>query len=107
MLLILGDPVEKARRYSEILHLHFPVLADPERSVYHQFGLDKVFHFIQRTASVVIDRQGTIRYLKSATNPMTWLEESWELLAFVKSLAKEADAPQIQAILPAQVWIEN
>jgi peroxiredoxin len=87
ILLILGEPVEKARRYAEILHLPFPVLADPERGVYHQYGLEKAMIFIQRTASIVIDRGGVIRYLKSTTNPMVWLQESQELLSFVKSMA--------------------
>ena len=89
ILLILGEPVEKAKRYAEILHLPFPVLSDPERRVYHRYGLEKAMIFIQRTASIVIDRGGVIRYLKSATNPMVWLQESQELLSFVKSMAKE------------------
>lgn len=89
ILLIFGEPVEKARQYAEILHLPFPVLADPERSVYHQYGLEKAIIFIQRTASVVIDRNGVIRYMKSATNPMIWLQESQELLSFVKSMPKD------------------
>jgi hypothetical protein len=42
--------------------------------------------FIQRTASVVIDQSGRIRYLKATTNPMIWLQESQELLSFVKSM---------------------
>jgi peroxiredoxin len=87
VLLILGDSLEKSRRYVDSLHLPFPVLADPERKVYHQYGLEKVMIFIQRTASVVIDRNGVIRYLRSATNPMVWLQESQELLTFVKSIA--------------------
>ena len=86
--LILGDTVEKAQRYAQILHLPFPVLADPERTVYQQYGLDKVFLVIQRTASVIIDREGVIRYLKTASNPMTWLAESRELLAQAQSLSK-------------------
>jgi peroxiredoxin len=87
VLLILGDSLEKSRRYVDSLHLPFPVLADPERKVYHQYGLEKAMIFIQRTASVVIDRNGVIRYIKSTTNPMVWLQESQELLAFVKSMA--------------------
>ena len=87
VLLILGDSLEKARRYVDSLHLPFPVLADPERSVYHQYGLEKAMIFIQRTASVVIDRNGVIRYVKTATNPMVWLQESLEPLDFVKSIA--------------------
>ena len=87
VLLILGDSLEKARRYVDSLQLPFPVLADPERSVYHQYGLEKAMIFIQRTASVVIDRNGVIRYVKTATNPMVWLQESRELLDFIKSIA--------------------
>lgn len=87
ILLILGEPVEKAKRYAESLHLPFPVLADPERKVYHQYGLEKALLFIQRTASVVIDPKGVIRYMKSTTSPMVWLDESRELMNFVKSMA--------------------
>jgi peroxiredoxin len=87
VLVILGDSLEKTRRYVDSLHLPFPVLADPERSIYHRYGLEKAMVFIQRTASVVIDRNGVIRYIKSTTNPMVWLQESQELLRFVKSIA--------------------
>ena len=90
ILLILGDSLEKAKRYTDILHLPFPVLADPERRVYHRYGLEKAMVFIQRTASVVMDRNGVIRYLKTATNPMVWLQESQELLSFVKSMPKDS-----------------
>jgi peroxiredoxin len=79
--------LEKARRYVDSLHLPFPVLADPERNVYHQYRLEKAMIVIQRTASVVVDRDGVIRYLKTATNPMLWLQESQELLSFVKSMS--------------------
>jgi peroxiredoxin len=86
ILLILGEPVEKAKCYAEILHLPFPVLADPERKIYHQYGLEKALVFIQRTASVVIDQGGKIRYIKTTINPMIWLQESRELLSFVQSM---------------------
>jgi peroxiredoxin len=89
ILLILGDSLEKARRYADSLHLPFPVLADPERNVYHKYGLEKVMIFIQRTASVVIDRNGVICYMKSTANPMLWLQESQGLLSFVKSMPKD------------------
>jgi len=86
ILLILGDTLEKAKRYGESLHLPFPILADPIRSVYHQYGLEKVALVIQRTASILIDCNGIIRYIKTTTNPFVWLEESRELINFVKSL---------------------
>jgi peroxiredoxin len=86
ILLLLGEPVEKARRYAESLHLPFPVLSDPQRMIYHRYGLEKAMIFIQRTASIVIDQDGIIKYMKSATNPLIWLQETQELLTFVKSL---------------------
>ena len=89
ILLVLGEPVAKAKRYADSLHLPFPVLADPERMVYHQYGLEKTFVFIQRTASIVIDQKGTIRYMKSTANPLEWLDEIRELFSFVKSMAKD------------------
>lgn len=87
ILLILGDTLEKAKRYVESLRLPFPVLADPTRSVYHQYGLEKVAFVIQRTASILIDCNGIIRYIKTTTNPLVWLEESRELIDYVRSLA--------------------
>lgn len=86
VLVVLGEGVDRARRYAEILNTPFPVLADPERKVYEQFGLEKALLIIQRTASVVVDRQGVIRYIKRATNPMTWLKDSSELIDFIEAL---------------------
>lgn len=86
VLVILGDTPERARRYAEALKTPFPVLADPDREVYRRFGLEKALLVIQRTASVVVDRQGVIRYIKRATNPMTWLQESRELLDVIRVL---------------------
>jgi peroxiredoxin Q/BCP len=86
VLIILGDTPDRALRYSESLHTPFPVLADPERDVYKVFGLEKALLVIQRTASVVVDREGVIRYIKRATNPMTWLQESQELLDTTRAL---------------------
>lgn len=89
ILLILGGSVEQARQYTEILKLPYPVLSDPDRRVYQLYGLEKVF-FWQRTASLVIDRQGVIRYLHAAMNTLTWLQESRELLDFVRSMPGES-----------------
>lgn len=88
MFVILGETAEKAQNYAQVLHLPFPVLADPDRAVYQKFGLEKVLFVLQRTASVIIDREGIIRYLKTASNPMTWLAESRELLDQAQILSK-------------------
>jgi len=86
ILVILGDSLERARAYAEQLNAPFPVLSDSQRGAYHRFGLEKALLLVQRTASVIVDRDGIIRYIKSTTNPMTWLQESRELLGFVDSL---------------------
>jgi peroxiredoxin len=86
VLVILGASPEQAARYGASLHVPFPILADPTEGVYHRFGLHKALLLIQRTASVVVDRNGIIRYLKRATNPGTWLQESQELLQVVQQL---------------------
>lgn len=85
VLLILGASIDKAKQYVESLHLPFPVLADPERSVYHQYGLGKVM-LIQRTASIIIDCNGVIQYIKTTTNPMIWLQEHKEVLQFARTM---------------------
>ena len=85
ILIILGDSLERATKYAETLKTPFPILADLERAVYHRFELEKNFIGIQRTASIIVDQKGTIRYIKRSTNPMTWLQESKELLKVVQS----------------------
>ncbi len=85
VLLILGEPIDQARSYAEILHLPFPVLSDPDRAVYHHFGLGKRL-FLQQTATVIVDRAGVIRYLKRVTNPMVWLQESAGLLSAARQI---------------------
>lgn len=89
VLVILGGRQKLATRYARMLDLPFPVLADRDRELYHLFDLSKAVLVIQRTASVVIDRDGIIRYLKRATNPMVWLQESPELLEFVRNMEAE------------------
>lgn len=86
VLVILGDSPQRASQYAETLKTPFPVLSDPNRAVYQLFGLDKVAFVIQRTASVVVDRDGLLQYIKRSVNPMTWLQESHELLEFVKGM---------------------
>jgi peroxiredoxin len=85
ILVILGDSLERARKYAESLKAPFPVLSDPERTIYHKFELQKNFIGIQHTASIVVDSNGVISYIKRAMNPMTWLQESKELIRVVKS----------------------
>jgi peroxiredoxin Q/BCP len=86
VVVILGDSLERAQEYAKLLNLPFPVLSDPERKVYEIYELEKYFLLIQRTASIVIDRNGVVQYLKRTTLPNVWLQESRELLGFVISM---------------------
>ncbi len=79
VLIILGEPIDRALGYAESLKLPFPVLADPDRRVYQLYGLHKTLGLIQRSAAVIIDRQGVIQFVKSVNNPLTWLSEYEEL----------------------------
>ena len=88
VLIILGDPLERARKYAETLKLPFPVLADPAREVYHTYGLQKAAILIQRTATVLVDKAGIIRYEKRVTNPLAWLEDNIELRQAVSHLGR-------------------
>ena len=86
VIVILGDSLERAKEYATQTKAPFPVLSDPERVVYHQYELEMQFIFFQRTASLVIDRQGIVRYIKRTVNTLEWPKESRELLSFVESM---------------------
>jgi len=67
--------VKQARRYAQRLRLPFPVAADPDRSVYQRFALDKVLlRLIQRSGVFLVDGTGTIRLAHVATNPSASLD---------------------------------
>lgn len=90
IVVILGDTMERAKEYVGILKLPFPVLSDPQREVYHLYELEKYFSLFQRTASIVVDKDGVVQYLKRTTLPDVWLQESRELYGFVDSLSSAA-----------------
>jgi peroxiredoxin Q/BCP len=87
LIVILGEDVEKAREYSNGINLPFPILSDPDRAVYQLYELEKYFLLFQRTASLVVDKEGIVRYLKRTTVPNVWLQESRELYGFILSLS--------------------
>jgi len=86
ILAILGENVEAARKYADGINLPFPILSDPDRAIYSLYELEKYFLLFQRTASIVVDKAGVVRYLKRTTIPNVWLQESRELFGFVDSL---------------------
>jgi peroxiredoxin len=86
IIVILGEDVERSEKYANGIGLPFPILADPDRAVYQLYELEKYFLLFQRTASLVVDKDGIVRYLKRTTVPNVWLQESRELFGFVDSL---------------------
>lgn len=86
VIVILGEGMGKAREYADGVGLPFPILCDPDRAVYNLYELEKYFLLFQRTASLVVDKTGIVRYLKRTTVPNVWLQESRELLGFILSL---------------------
>lgn len=86
IIVILGEDVNKSKEYAESIKLPFPILADPDRAIYNLYELEKYFLLFQRTASLVVDKDGLVRYLKRTTVPNVWLQESRELYGFVLSL---------------------
>ena len=86
IIVILGENLEKSRAYAEGIDLPFPILSDPDRAIYELYELEKYFLLFQRTASLVVDKEGVVRYLKRTTVPNVWLQETRELFGFVDSL---------------------
>lgn len=85
VIVLIGESIEIAQSYARRSSLPFPVLADPDREIYHLYQLHKALILIQRTADVIVDRNGIIQYIKSATNPMTWLAEYHELFRAIQN----------------------
>lgn len=85
-VLVIGRGSEAAaRRVRALLRLPFPVLADPERSAYAAFGLEKVAYIIQRSATFVVDRDGVVRHARHSANPHASMRRD-ELLAALETL---------------------
>jgi peroxiredoxin len=84
VLVIGGGSADAAMKLGRALKLPFPALADPDRAVFGSFGLDKKL-FIQRSATVLIDKKGTIRYILRATNPRASFDKD-ELLNAISNL---------------------
>ncbi len=57
------------------LEAPFPVLADPARHAYRAYGFTKSLWVIQQSGSVLVDREGVIRYVHRSTNPQQSFQE--------------------------------
>jgi peroxiredoxin len=57
------------------MSLSIPLLADPTRSLYAALALPRVLAgTLQTSATAIIDRGGTVRYLRAQANPQQSLD---------------------------------
>lgn len=75
VLVIGGGNRKGAERLAARLNLPFPILIDPERTVYQRYGLDKVLIALQRSGTFLIDKQGIMRYIHQVTNPQSSVDK--------------------------------
>jgi len=68
-LIIGSGPILSVRLVTRLLKSPWPVLHDPERTVYRAFGLEKVFGLLQHSGTVVVDAAGTVRMSRGGLNP--------------------------------------
>jgi peroxiredoxin len=73
VLVIGGGGQARAQAMVSKFRLPFPVLADPDREVYRQYYLSKKLVMMQQSGTMLIDKQGVIRYIKRFTNPQAWM----------------------------------
>ena len=85
VLVIGGGKQAKAEALKKSLKLPYPVLADSDRSVYLSYGLDKAILVVQRSASILVDKQGVVRYFNKVANPNNSVNKD-ELLQAVADL---------------------
>jgi hypothetical protein len=56
VLVVGGGPATRARAMAQHSRVPFPVLADPDRSVYLQYNLSKKMVLIQQSGTFLVDR---------------------------------------------------
>ena len=90
-VLVLGEGgLDEANRVANLTNAPFPILADPKRLMYEKFSLHKIFSQWQRSASVVIDKSGIIRYINKAADPRKSMEID-KLLSFLQKIDSHED----------------
>lgn len=87
LLVIAPGTQGDAAKLKEGLNLPFTVLADATGEVVSAYGVPRsLFGLIQRSASIVIDRDGVIRYLRRGINPAQSMVEA-EFMDALRSVA--------------------
>ena len=69
LIILLPEPMERANRVARLLRAKFPVLADPRRSAFRSYGYRRRWLFIQQSGTALVDRDGTLGYIRRSTSP--------------------------------------
>lgn len=86
-----GEDLLTAQRFAQNFGLTFPVLLDPQNSVYSAYFIQGISPFPR---DVIIDQQGVIQYLNSEYDPQYMLETLSQLLPTgLKDNQQEARIP--------------
>jgi len=75
VLAIGGSDVAAARRVQEAFRSPFPILADPDRTVYARYGFGRFALVIQRSGTVLIGRDGRLRMVHRTAQPQKSLAQ--------------------------------
>ena len=76
VVVVGGGELPAGQRLAETFKLPFAVASDPDRGIYHRYGLDKAAGVIQRSGSILVDQQGNVRYIQRATLPTGALDKA-------------------------------
>lgn len=85
-LVIGGGSPAAAARVHRLLGMSFPVLSDPDRRTYRAYGFEKAWKLIQRSGTVLVDKDGILRYRRGGLNPRSAMSRT-ELLEELQKLA--------------------
>ena len=75
---------------SQEIEAPFPILADPTRVAYRAYGFAKSLWIIQQSGTVIVDREGIVRYVHQSTNPQNGFQEEDVLEAVAEIGGKTA-----------------
>jgi peroxiredoxin len=85
VVVIGSGPVLSLRLATRWLRLPWPIVRDPDRSVYRQYGLARPLGLIQQSGTFVVDRDGILRYAHGGLNPWDALRQD-EVVAILRRL---------------------
>ena len=73
LLVIVPARPDQALKIARLVRASFPVLADPGREAFRNFGLGRRL-FWQRSGSALVDRGGALAYILRSTSPRRALD---------------------------------